>query len=72
MDNTATRTIICPLCLNYLTLEDFEIVNHEDETWSTGDVIECTHSPCVARFTVTRSRARFQLRDLPVATPKKR
>jgi hypothetical protein len=52
------KKIACPRCLGHMTLDDFEVIEHEDETWTAETSIECPHD-CGANFFITRSKVEW-------------
>jgi hypothetical protein len=52
------KKIACPRCREHMTLDDFEIVEHEDETWTANPSIVCPWD-CGANFFITRSKVEW-------------
>jgi RNase P subunit RPR2 len=50
-----TKRIACQRCKQPMTLEGFQITEHQDGTYSVDPAVECPHD-CGLHFFITRSR----------------
>jgi phage terminase large subunit GpA-like protein len=49
------KTIPCPRCGGSMSLDDHEITEHEDGTWSADTSVICPHD-CGAQFFITHGQ----------------
>jgi hypothetical protein len=50
------KKITCPRCKRHLTLEGFEVVEHEDDTFTAEPSVICSWEDCGVNFFITRSK----------------
>jgi hypothetical protein len=56
--NEQPKKIGCPKCRELMTLDGFEVITHEDDTWTAEPSIICPWD-CGANFFVTRSKVEW-------------
>ncbi|MDQ3820402.1 MAG: hypothetical protein M3362_22350 [Acidobacteriota bacterium] len=51
-----SKRIACPRCGRHLRLEDFEITEHTDGTWTAEPSVICTREGCGFNFFIIRNK----------------